>query len=440
MKDEFQKLEDIILFCITKNHLLYKGILDHKRLISKVIGISKNNGIDPKLQNIKTIIKKNLELIKNKSEKEINQIFNSLKSKIKLPEKNNQSFTKFLKLKEYDNIFRFAPNPNFEPSIANMRGLFINFKIASLYKNSKVILRFDDTNPQEFKYLKKYYNSYIDCANWLGFKFDKIIKASERLQKYYHYIKDLANKKMLYLDTSSTKYFINPRPALEGNILNLKNTVRFQDNTVVLRYFKKIKCYWPTLRFQTSIDDILENITCILRGKDLRSTQEFQRKIFKIYNLEFPTTYYWGRNKFQDIKISSRYMLSLVKKYRKSPILLNLPSFSSIKYYGISPKAIIKWFNLIGLTENDTKLSIKMLKNCNREYYTPKNILIYNINKLERIYFSRQVLSNKKIPIFADYNFRKFIKNNKNKIIKFSKYNPGLYKINLENKLMKLLV
>jgi hypothetical protein len=116
-----------------------------------------------------------------------------------------------------------------------------------------------------------------------------------------------------------------------------------------------------------------------------------------------------------------------------------LPTFSNIRYYGITPLAIKEWFDKIGITENDTTISIDLLKSINRKYFKP-NIIIYDFEKIESISYAFENITNKISVVFVDFRFKKFLNQNTHKIIKFKRHNKGLYKINPYNRLVKLLV
>ncbi len=71
---------------------------------------------------------------------------------------------------------RFPPEPNGYLHIGHAKSLCINFGIKTKY-NGKCNLRFDDTNPS--KEDTEYVESIKNDIEWLGFKWDKLLFASD---------------------------------------------------------------------------------------------------------------------------------------------------------------------------------------------------------------------------------------------------------------------
>lgn len=86
---------------------------------------------------------------------------------------------------------RFPPEPNGYLHIGHIKAMCINFGVKEKYHGT-INLRMDDTNPakEDFEYV----NSIIDAIKWLGFKYDKLVFASDYYFKLYkiaeQYIRD----------------------------------------------------------------------------------------------------------------------------------------------------------------------------------------------------------------------------------------------------------
>ena len=78
-------------------------------------------------------------------------------------------------------MLRFAPSPTGFLHIGNIRVALLNYLFAKK-NNLKFFLRIDDTDKERSK--DEFKISIIEDMNWLGIDFFKVIKQSDRLNKY----------------------------------------------------------------------------------------------------------------------------------------------------------------------------------------------------------------------------------------------------------------
>ena len=57
---------------------------------------------------------------------------------------------------------------------------------------------------------------------------------------------------------------------------------------------------WPLLDFQSAIEDHLQGVTHIVRGKDLMDSTRKQTLLYKHFGWEYPEPLYWGRVKVHE--------------------------------------------------------------------------------------------------------------------------------------------
>ena len=93
-------------------------------------------------------------------------------------------------------ITRFPPEPNGYLHIGHAKSLEINFSLASEF-NGNTNLRFDDTNP--IKEDMEYVESIKRDVEWLGYKWDKIIFASDYFEIMYDKAILLIKKGLAYV-------------------------------------------------------------------------------------------------------------------------------------------------------------------------------------------------------------------------------------------------
>ena len=92
-------------------------------------------------------------------------------------------------------MLRFAPSPTGYLHIGNARVATLNY-IYSQNTNKDFFLRIDDTDKERSS--EKYTEAIIEDLSWLGIRFSKIVKQSER-EKSYREIFELLKKKRTYI-------------------------------------------------------------------------------------------------------------------------------------------------------------------------------------------------------------------------------------------------
>ena len=203
-------------------------------------------------------------------------------------------------------ILRFAPNPNGPLSIGHSRGVVINSEFAKKY-SGKVILRFDDTDTKVKPPLDSAYSMIEEEFEWIsGMKPDLVIRASSRMETYLESAEEMISQGICYVCRCSASEFKELRDSkeacicrgkkaeesiqewklmLSGDIeeggavvrvktdLELPNpalrdwpALRIQHNAhpIVGDRYK----VWPLLDFQSAVEDHLQGVTHIVRGKD----------------------------------------------------------------------------------------------------------------------------------------------------------------------------
>ena len=82
-------------------------------------------------------------------------------------------------------VVRFAPNPNFPPTLGNLRGWILNkYFYDSASKGSEIYLRFDDTDPKNKPATERAKEEYISMVKTY-LPETKIVHSSERFDLYY---------------------------------------------------------------------------------------------------------------------------------------------------------------------------------------------------------------------------------------------------------------
>ncbi len=307
-------------------------------------------------------------------------------------------------------VMRFAPNPNGPPTLGSARGIIVNDEYCKIYEG-KFILRFDDTDPRTKRPMIEAYDWYLEDCEWLGAKPDEVVYASKRIPIYYEYCEKLLEMEKAYPCFCSKEEFKRFRDA--GVECPHRNTSaeealeiwekmlngEFEEGEVVIRVKTDMKhkdpairdwvafriiyedhplvgdefCVWPTLDFESAIEDHLLGITHIIRGKDLRDSELRQRFIYSYFGWDYPITKHWGKVSIHEFgKLSTSELRKEIEagKYDgwDDP---RLPTIRALRRRGFRPEAIRNFILSLGVGENDVSVSVKNLYAENRKLIDP---------------------------------------------------------------------
>ena len=310
-------------------------------------------------------------------------------------------------------VLRFAPNPNGPLSFGHSRGLVINGQYAKDL-DGELILRFDDTDTTVKPPMLEAYDSIPIQQEWLcGFKAHRIVIASERMNEYHSYAKKMLTNGYGYVCTCSAESFRQYRAEMtecpcRGNDVetNLERWEKMNDKEgykpgeAVLRVKTDMKLknpalrdwpaariqtnphprvgdkwrVWPLLDFQSAVEDHLQGVTHIIRGKDLMDSTRKQTLLYEHFGWKYPETIYWGRVKVHEF---GAFSTSQMKKDIAAKIYdgwddPRLPTLSSLARRGIQPESLRSFWIELGLTQKDISVPLSTLYSHNTKIVDPK--------------------------------------------------------------------
>ncbi len=308
-------------------------------------------------------------------------------------------------------VMRFAPNPNGPPTLGSARGIVVNGEYAKTY-DGRFIVRFDDTDPRTKRPMLEAYDWYLEDIEWLGYKPDEVVYASKRIPVYYEYARKLIEMGRAYTCFCSQQEFKRFRDAgeecphrnidseealevwdrmLEGEyeegevVLRIKTDMGHKDpairDWVAFRIIKESHplvgdkfVVYPTLDFESAIEDHLCGVTHIIRGKDLIDSERRQKYIYQYFGWDYPVTKHWGRVKiFEFGKLSTSALRKEIESGKYSgwddP---RLPTIRAFRRRGFESEALRKFFLSLGVGENDVSISLKNLYAENRKIIDPR--------------------------------------------------------------------
>ena len=303
-------------------------------------------------------------------------------------------------------VLRFAPNPNGPLSFGHARGIIINGEYAKEY-DGELILRFDDTDTTVKPPLPEAYGIIEQEAEWLlGFKPHRIVIASVRIEEYYRHVDIMLDGGFGYVCQCSADEFREFRvsktncPCRENDVKqNIELWNKMLDGTFVpgdavvrvktdmtlknpalrdwpaLRIQDTIKNphpregigskyrVWPLLDFQSAVEDHLQGVTHIIRGKDLMDSTRKQTLLYQHFGWNYPETMYWGRVKVHEW---GGFSTSQMRKDIESGKFTGwsdprLPTIAGLGGTGIQAEALRNFWVELGVTQKDISVPLSSL-------------------------------------------------------------------------------
>ena len=303
-------------------------------------------------------------------------------------------------------VFRFAPNPNGPLSFGHARGIVINGTYAQKYDGT-LILRFDDTDTTVKPPSRSAYEMIPEEVEWLlGRPADRIVIASDRIPQYYEHAEQMLAQGFGYVCKCSAEAFRSFRESksncpcrskaievnhedwekmLDGTYnpgdavvrvktdMTLKNpalrdwpALRMQDTVTNPHPRPNIGStykVWPLLDFQSAVEDHLQGVTHIIRGKDLMDSTRKQTLLYEHFGWTYPETIYWGRVKVHEWGgFSTSKMRESIKNGEYSgwddP---RLPTIQGLQARGIQAEALRNFWIELGVTQKDISVPLATL-------------------------------------------------------------------------------
>lgn len=299
-------------------------------------------------------------------------------------------------------VTRMPPGPSKYPHIGHAISFGINYLYAREY-NGKCILRFDDTNPEVEK--QEFVDANMeDITEYLGFKPDSIVYASDSMDRIYNYIDELIHGGNIYACSCPPENIAESRKnmkACEHRTQSIDETKRIwkemkngKSNGFALRlkidmthknavmrdpviarvittphYRQKDKYkVWPTYDFESPIIDGINGITHVLRSNEFDSRIELHHYISKLLGFpEIPYKHY-GRVNITGSLTQGRVIREKIDNGEfigwDDPRLVTL---KALRRRGITREAIINIVKMAGLSKQATNIDFSVIAAENRK-------------------------------------------------------------------------
>ncbi len=310
---------------------------------------------------------------------------------------------------EYDEIrMRLAPNPNgpWHLGSARMPAVIGTYK---RMHDGWMLCRFDDTDPETKRPDLDAYDDILSSIEYLGFEPDEVVKASDRVETYYEYARELIDEGGAYtcscdgasfselknagepcphrnkaIDTTRSEFeamvegeyasgemVLRVRTDIEHKNPALRDWVAFRmvDTPHPRPEASEYRC-WPMLDFQSGIDDHEFGITHIIRGIDLQDSAKRQGFVYDYFGWEYPEVIHWGHVQIDayDIALSTSTIKELVADGTlegwDDP---RAPTVASLRRRGIAGEAIVNAMVELGTSTSNVDLAMSSIYAENRE-------------------------------------------------------------------------
>ena len=330
-------------------------------------------------------------------------------------------------------VTRFPPEPNGYPHIGHAKAAIIDEEYAKMY-GGKMILRFDDTNPENERL--EYYAAIKVGLDWLGVKYDRIKNTSDDIELIY-------KKGLQMIELDSAYVCTCKQETISGNRREMKsckcrsgdveqNTkrwhnmferykpgeaiVRFRgdmqsENTVMRdpslfriiegNHPKLVDKYrvWPNYDFAVAIEDSIDGVTHAFRTKEYELRNELYYSILDKLGMRKPKMLEFSRLEFAGMPVSKRILKPLVENNQVSgyddP---RLPTLEALRRRGIVPEAIRKFVLSLSFTKSDTLAPFDALESFNRKIIDPTSLRLFMVTNPVKLIIKNNNLTSVELP------------------------------------------
>ena len=310
-------------------------------------------------------------------------------------------------------VTRFAPNPNGPFHLGNARAAFLSYAYAEKY-NGKFLLRFEDTDPKIKKPMKDAEKVFREDLEWLGVKVGEVFYASDRIEKYYGYMRKLIEMGKAYVcdcESEEWRKLVQEQEACkcrdkkpeehmkgfekmlsnelkEGEaVLRIKTDLRHPDPSVRDWWIARIidrpehpragsKFHvWPSFMFQNAVDDHEMGVTFILRGQEHAQNVTKQEFLYGFFGWTYPHAVHFGRLKIGEMVLSTSKIKAGIEEGRYTGWDdIRLGTIKALRRRGFKAEALRRIIIDSGLTTSDADISMHKMAAYNRELIQDESI------------------------------------------------------------------
>ncbi len=388
------------------NAYSHEGEANSGAVIGHVLGekpeLKKN--IKELQKEIAKTVKKVNSLKKKKQEQELEKIYPEF---FEEEEEENKELPELENAEKGKVVTRLPPEPNGHLHIGHAISFYFNHYYAKRY-DGKLILRFEDTNPEHEK--KEYYESIVKDIEWLGLEYNERKNNSDDMDFFYKYAEKLLKDGEAYAcqcpvdlmrdlrfkgepcDCRSNTIEENLEiwekmhaDMAEGSaVIRLKGNL--EDKNAVMRdptLFRIIEDphplqkdkyrVWPLYDFANAVEDAECGITHVLRSNEFLQREPLQNKIRTLLGLKNPEMISYSRINVEGTPTSKRKIKSMIEEGLierwDDP---RLATVKGLKRRGILPETIKELAHEVRMTSGSTTISWDQIAGINSKFVDEK--------------------------------------------------------------------
>jgi glutamyl-tRNA synthetase len=398
-----------------------QNALDHGKTQDKIV-LGKILGTEPSLRTqVKEIMPVIIEIVNSINQMSQDQIRRQIQDKFpdllaEKPKKQEEreGLPPLEGAEQGKVVTRFPPEPNGYPHIGHAKAAIIDEEYAKMY-GGKLILRFDDTNPEAERL--EYYAAIKVGLDWLEVKYDRTKNTSDDIELLYKKCQEMLDSNHFYVCTckqetiSANRREMKPCKCSMGELEQNQDRwdkmfskfgqgdaiVRFRGNmsseNTVMRdpvMFRIIETkhpllgdkyrVWPSYDFAVAIEDSIDGVTHAFRTKEYELRNELYYTILDLLKMRKPKVIEFSRLGFEGMPVSKRILRPLIEEGKVSgyddP---RLPTLEALKRRGIRSNAIRKFVLSLGFTKADTLAPFETLESFNRKIVDPESIRLHMV-------------------------------------------------------------
>lgn len=306
--------------------------------------------------------------------------------------------------------FRFPPEPNGYLHVGHTKAICINFGLGEKY-NAPVNLRFDDTNPEKEE--QEFVDSIKKDIDWLGFKYDKELYASDYFDDLYNWAVQMIKDGKAYIDEQKSEEITEQRKnPFEDGVESPYRNRPVEESLKLFEGMKNGEFEVGTMSLRAKIDMKSPNMNMrdpvmyrILKKNHHRTGDKW--KIYPMYDwahgesdyleqishslcsLEFENhrpLYDWYldqiykegtvRNKQREFaRMNVSYLITSKRKLQRlvaEHVVTGwddprMPTISGMRRKGYTPNSIKNFIEKVGVAKRENLIDIALLEFCVRE-------------------------------------------------------------------------
>lgn len=401
--------------------LALQNALDHGKTQDKIV-LSKILGQEPELRpRAKEIMPEIAEVVSSVNQMSQEQIRSEVEEKFPelleaKPQKQEepQGLPPLQGAEQGKVVTRFPPEPNGYPHIGHAKAAIIDEEYARMY-GGKLILRFDDTNPEAERL--EFYAAIKVGLDWLGIKYDSVKNTSDDIEMLYQKGRELLDGNYAYVCTCKQETISSNRREMKPCKCSLaepeknqerweKMFTKFKQGEAIVRFRGDMKSentvmrdpvmfriietkhpilgdryrVYPSYDFAVAVEDSSDGVSHAFRTKEYELRNELYYAILDALKMRKPKVIEFSRLGFEGMPVSKRVLRPLIEECKVSGFDdPRLPTLEALRRRGIRPEAIRKFVLSLGFTKADTLAPFETLESFNRKIVDPESIRLHMV-------------------------------------------------------------